>query len=356
MICAMHIFTNMHLGDASRNFLDFLASYDRTELLVTVVLPYESPLVREVEKTGHPPILLRNIADPAHAFIGKRTLLKEIKRLSPDVIHTYGDWVKDALSKLTVPVVDEPNHLDSVRKKGRYAKMIAPSPWAKDAFIERKIDADKIALLPPGVLPPPELPEEEVARFRESLGFSDTDKICAVFHPMTLGKGYPLFFAAAQAASEECPNLKFVVLGGGAMRRQYMRKVVSLGLKKSIRFLSSEIDRTLLQNLMDFQVEISENRMLSRPLLEGMSLGKPAIAFRSGGNAFAVENGDSGFIADQFMSKKLMSAMVELGRNPGVLFSMGEAGKRRTEEVFSAEKRAENLVRLYREVLGTGEV
>ncbi len=353
MIHALHIFTELRSSDVSDTFLAFLSSYDRKELFVTVILPQESPFIRAVEKTGHPPIILKNISGTPRSFLGRRALKKEIRRLSPQIIHVYGGWVCEALRKCSVPIVNSPRDIETARRdKGKgFRRILARSPWAAERYIDRGIPEKSIRIVPNGMIPPAPLSPEEITRLRERYGFTSDDCVAGVFHPLRTCKGYPLFFAAAAAAVKECPELKFLVVGNGPMRRAYMRKVVSLGIKKSVKFVQHYPNRIALQNIIDFQVDVSENHPLSRTVLEAMGLAKPVIAFRSGGNSYAIENGVTGLLADQFMSKKLSGAMVQLTQKSAVCSRLGQGGKKRMNAMFSAEVTAKKVVEVYHEIL-----
>ena len=351
MIHAIHIFTHLENDALSETFLDFLVSYDRKELFLTVILPQESPFLRQVEQTGHPPILLKNIGGAPHAFWGRHTLRKEIRKLSPGIIHVYDAWMLDALQKSGIPIVATLSGLETPRHKKGPHTVAALSPWAKERYLERGISEENLVLLPMGICPcePPD--EEECARLRRSLGFDPEDIVVGVFHPLVKCKGYPLLLAAAALAKEEIPNLRFLIWGNGPMRHQYMRKAVSLGLKKVIRFVSSEHDPIAFQGMMDIGMEISENAPLRRHTLTAMSLAKPMIAFHSGGNSYMVENGVSGLLIKQFSSKKIAGALLELARHPQIMLSMGSAGKKRMLRLFSAEGTAKETVSLYQQIL-----
>ena len=352
MIHALHVFTDMRMSDRAKNFLAFLSSYDRKELFVSVILPQESPLKRDVEQTGHPPILLKNIGDTPHSFIGRRALRKEIKRLSPQVIHVYGGWTYDVLRKSGVPLINSPLMPDASCREKDAIRITAPSPWALERHLRRGVPEKNAVLLPPGVIPLESPEDEERDRIRSEFGFEPDDIVVTVFHPFNKNKGYPLLLAAAAQAKKECPNLRFVLVGTGNMKHQYMRKAVSFGLKKSIRFIRPPEDAFALLQATDIGVEISERRPISRTVLEEMSLGKPMIAFAGGGNSFMVENGVTGLLIDPPLSKKISGAILGLVNHPAIALSMGNSGKKRVDRLFSAACYAENVLQLYRDLLG----
>ena len=353
MIHAVHIFTRMRPDPFSESFLDFLASYDRAELSVTVLLPLDSPFVRQVENTGHSPVLLKSIGDAPYAFLRRKVLKKELRRLAPQIIHVYDARVSDALRKIGIPTVVSLLSIDSARYKRSPHTFAAFSPWAKERFLERGIPAEQIALLPPGVRAPAEINEEETARLRNELGFLPEDIVVGAFHPLNKSKGFPLFLAAAAMAKNDCPNLKFLVVGNGSMRHQYMRKAVSLGLKRSIRFLSESHDSAPLESVINIGMELSENAPLRRHTLRAMSMSKPVIAFDSGGNSYMVENGITGLLIRQFSSKKIAGAILELALHPQIAAQMGAAGKKRMLRLFSSEAIAKETAALYRHILST---
>jgi glycosyltransferase involved in cell wall biosynthesis len=86
-------------------------------------------------------------------------------------------------------------------------------------------------------------------------------------------------------------------------------------------------------------------------LLEGMAMGKPVVASRVGGIPEAVEDGVTGILVPPAHSRKLAEALVILLENSMLRQSMGEAGRKRVETLFSLERTIKAIESSYNNIL-----
>lgn len=89
--------------------------------------------------------------------------------------------------------------------------------------------------------------------------------------------------------------------------------------------------------------------------LEAMAAGKPVICLDVGGPSVQVTH-ETGFkvpakTPDQAV-KELADAMLRLANEPDLRSKMGATGRRRVQEVFTWERKAEAFDELYTSVLG----
>lgn len=81
---------------------------------------------------------------------------------------------------------------------------------------------------------------------------------------------------------------------------------------------------------------------------EAMALGKPVVASAIGGNPELVEDGVSGLVVPPRDPAALAAAVRRLLTEPALAGALGEAGRRRVVEGFSAEARLDRVEALYR--------
>ena len=133
---------------------------------------------------------------------------------------------------------------------------------------------------------------------------------------------------------------------------EHLRKLVSdNGLEDRVEFLGSLPHADLIKHYE--QATIVVNPSLSETFgiacVEAMAMGKPIIATRVGGMKEIVEDGHTGYLVEAEAPGELADAMSKaLGHG---VQEMGEAGRRRVEEVFSWPARVDRLAELYRSIV-----
>jgi glycosyltransferase involved in cell wall biosynthesis len=82
-------------------------------------------------------------------------------------------------------------------------------------------------------------------------------------------------------------------------------------------------------------------------LLEAMALGKPVIAAEAGGPLEIVADGETGLLFAPGNAESLAAAMKRLLADAPMRKRMGEAGRKRYEEMFTAQQMAEKMRETY---------
>jgi glycosyltransferase involved in cell wall biosynthesis len=90
---------------------------------------------------------------------------------------------------------------------------------------------------------------------------------------------------------------------------------------------------------LDILVQPSTRETFGRTLLEAMAIGKPVIASRVGGMPEVVADLETGLLVPEEDPQSLAAAIITLLEDPSWARRMGEAGRRRVEQVFSLERR-----------------
>jgi alpha-maltose-1-phosphate synthase len=104
---------------------------------------------------------------------------------------------------------------------------------------------------------------------------------------------------------------------------------------------------------IDVLVQPSRADTLPLSVLEAMAAGLPVIGTRVGGIPEEVEDGVTGLVVEGESPEALAAALDSLAGNAERRRELGEAGRSRAEERFSAEGTARRTVELYRELCGS---
>ena len=79
-----------------------------------------------------------------------------------------------------------------------------------------------------------------------------------------------------------------------------------------------------------------------------MDAGKPVVATRVGGNPETVVDGQTGILVEPKDAKGLAGALERLLKNTDVRLAMGDAARRRAEEIFDIRKMLRRYEELFR--------
>jgi glycosyltransferase involved in cell wall biosynthesis len=143
-------------------------------------------------------------------------------------------------------------------------------------------------------------------------------------------KGVEDFLAAAVSVSAHHPNVVLQVAGffkdPHPLVEQYKHQVKFLGLYKDIPELLGSTDIFVLP---------SYSEGLSNALMEAMASGCACIASEVGGNRYLIQNGVSGLLFPAGDREALAAHLRRLMEDPAKRKAMGEAARKRIEELFS---------------------
>ncbi len=134
---------------------------------------------------------------------------------------------------------------------------------------------------------------------------------------------------------------------GGAFRRGLEQEAEALGVGNRVHFLGYRGDVPALLEAADVFVLPSWVEGLPLGVLDAMARGKPVVAGAVGGTPELVADGETGLLVPPRDVGALVHALDELLRDPARARRLGEAGRARALEEFSADTAAERVLRLY---------
>lgn len=166
------------------------------------------------------------------------------------------------------------------------------------------------------------------------------------------GHGHLLHMMATYGNHE---NWHLLVIGKGRGLSALQGKIKSAGLAGRVHCLGHHTDVERYLNVADVTVLPSNFETFGLVLAEGMTMGKPAIAFSVGGTPEVIDDGYTGFLVEKGNEKELYEKIRQLDQDRDLLRRMSEAGERYVREHFTVEQMADGLEEIYKEVLDTYE-
>jgi glycosyltransferase involved in cell wall biosynthesis len=164
------------------------------------------------------------------------------------------------------------------------------------------------------------------------------------------GKGHMYLIDAAIQVRDALPDVRFLLVGQGPLETDVRRRATELDIESSFVFAGFRDDAQRIMRAFDVVAVPALHDGLSIALLEAMSLGKPAVLTRSGGNPEVVQDGKQGFVVPPADPKALAEGILALLRDEDVRARLGREASRRARDfdIRSAVRRNEHI---YRELL-----
>lgn len=235
--------------------------------------------------------------------------------------------------------------------------LVAPSQYICDCLVSRhKLPADKIRVVLNGV---------NLGRFspgrpatfdvRAEYGIPADAPIVSTLAYFIPQKGGDDLVRAVPAVLEQAPDMHLLMIGDGPELPRLKQIVADLGLAGHVHFTGlvsgDRMDSLLAESLITILV-CTWGEAFSLVVLEFMACGKPMVATAVGGTPEAVADGETGLLVPPFSPDKIAEALITLLNDRALTERMGQAARRRAEELFDVERMVADTLAVYREVLG----
>ena len=120
-----------------------------------------------------------------------------------------------------------------------------------------------------------------------------------------------------------------------------------LSVRDEVIFAGQRDDIPDLIAAAEMVVIPSDAEPFGRTAIEAMALGKPVVGTRAGGLPEIVSDGKTGLLVVPRFPESLADACLKLLENPPLARRLGEAGRERAVSVFSADRMAGEIAKLY---------
>jgi glycosyltransferase involved in cell wall biosynthesis len=165
-------------------------------------------------------------------------------------------------------------------------------------------------------------------------------------------KGYEHFIDAAARVAARMPAARFRVVGDGSLRASLERRAAEAGLGDRISFPGWSDDPLAEIAAMDVYVASSVTDTTNLTVLEAMALGRPVVVTGVGGLPEVVADSVTGYVVPARDADALAGRIAQLLEDAGARVRMGEAGRARFAEHFTAARMVEEHLALYASLLG----
>jgi glycosyltransferase involved in cell wall biosynthesis len=154
---------------------------------------------------------------------------------------------------------------------------------------------------------------------------------------------------------EQLPSARCLMIGNTepVERSRLSSQAADLGISDSVEFPGQQRDMDSWYPLLDVYAHTSRSEALPKTVLEAMAHSLPVVAFKVGGIAEAVADGQSGFLCPEGDLDRFCDALLPLLQDEALARRFGAAGRTLVEQRFSPRNMADGMMALFDQILGS---
>ena len=368
MIKVLNVISDTNIGGAGRVLLNYMSRVDREHFDVSVAMPRGSLLKVPLEELNTTVYEVDGLADRSYHKDDVKELMKLIDRVQPDIVHTHGALSGRIAGRRCGRVVIYTRHSAfpvPARLKyppGRWVNkfineyysdhIIAVSPAAAENLTDGGISPKRITVMMNGVTPVARRTDAECDVLRERWGIQKDEFVLGILARIEPYKGHMHILEAMKLLTEQGRRLRLLVAGTGDFEEELKAKTKELGLDGCVNYLGFQTDVSGFLSVLDLQLNASygtETSSLS--ILEGLSMGLPAVVSTYGGNPWLIDDGQDGLLFENRSSEHLAACIARIMDEPGLLEGMQTKATEIFANRFTADIFARNIENVYYKVL-----
>jgi glycosyltransferase involved in cell wall biosynthesis len=305
-----------------------------------------------------------------NAFQIARKLREFIRKENVQIVHTFhetSDLWAGLIAKMSgdlalvssrrdMGILRSPKHNVGYRlMNSKFDLVLTVSEEVRRFCIERDhLLPGKVATLWNGLKLDRIPPKNGMGTLRSNLGVAASTPIIATVGHVRPVKGIDVLIETAGIVAKKFPEAVFLIVGRNVespYSEALAERIQELGIQKNVRFYGETEAISPLLPMCDIFFLPSRSEGFSNALIEAMACSLPCVATRVGGNAEAVEEGQSGYLVDNEDARTAAERIMRLLENPDAAKRMGLAGREIVERKFTADGMINQLTGHYDRLL-----
>jgi len=305
------------------------------------------------------------------AFFALFRLINLIKEEQADIVHTYlfSSTIFGTLAAILthVPVIISKREMESWKEWHHIfaskcvnhfcKKIITPSQAIMTLAIrQEQIVPHKIKTIYNGVNLHFFSGNSNSTEIKEKLNINRDIFVVGNIGNLIPIKGQRYLLEAAASVIKEIPNVIFLIIGDGYLRKSLEDYAKKLYIQDKIIFTGRQLNVRDYLQIMDIFVNSSLSEGFSNAILEAMAMNKPIIATNAGGNSESVVDGENGILVPPKDSLSLTSAIITLLRDKELVKRMGSTSRALVERKFSSKIMVTEFEKTYLELVSKNKI
>ena len=368
MIKVLNIISDTNIGGAGRVLLNYMQSTDRTNFDTAVVLPRGSLLKAPLEELNTTVYEVDGLCDRSYHKDDVKELMALIDRVQPDIVHTHGALSGRIAGRRCGKVVIYTRHSAfPVPAKLKYPPgrwvnkwlneyysdhIIAVSPAAAENLTDAGISPKRITTMMNGVTPVMRRPAERAAELREQWNVPQDAFVLGILARIEPYKGHLHILEAMELLTQQGKLPHLLIAGTGTYEEELRARAQEMGLADRVHFLGFQSEVADFLSVLDLQLNASygtETSSLS--ILEGLSMGLPAVVSSYGGNPWLIDDNEDGLLFENRSSADLARCIARLMDDSDTLTYMSRRAVEIFRRRFTSDIFAQNIEAVYYSVL-----
>ena len=358
MYKVINVISDLNIGGAGKCLLNFLKYYQTNKFDIVTILPKKSLLKDHILSLGKRVIEVDGLADKSFDIKVIKELKKIFKSEKPDIVHSHAAFsariaarhFKNVKIIYTRHSVFEPSKkiskgigklINGAINNYFSDRIISVADAAKENLIKTGVSAKKITVIKNGVEPLKKIERKENEVF--TLGIAAR---------LTEVKGHIYILEAVKKLINDGINVNLKIAGTGPYEEQIKKSIIDLDLSKYVEMLGFIDDVETFNNSIDLNINASfGTEATSLSLLEGMSIGLPAIVSDFGGNPGVIYSGKNGYLFESKNSDDLYKKIKHLILNKEIYNQMKNNSIKIFNEEFTAQIMTKNIENVYIDII-----
>jgi len=285
----------------------------------------------------------------------------------PDFLHTFlfgFDLAANRAAQDTgVPVIissrrqlatwKKPRHIRIQKRANRLVDcIVANSQAVADFAIEQESAArDLFRVIPNGIEADAFLSDTEPQQTRLRFSIPHHTHVIGIVANFSPVKDHVLFVETAKELAGRRPDVHFLMVGAGPLRKPVERMIEDEGLTARFTRVTTLGELRDLYAAMSVSVLCSKSEGFPNVVMESMAAGTPVVAASVGGVAELIEDGVTGRLVTSRDPRDFADAIERVLNHPEEGRAMAERGARFVRDHFSVERMVSSYRSLYAELL-----
>ncbi len=356
-INVVEIIGNADKGGMENFIKDFLIHLPKHKFSLTCICPYESKFTAELRRLGVEDVFIARIEDdPYWRSIQLAVEIGHLKKI--DIFHAHMPKAHLlaglAANLLNKPVVATVHGMDITAHELGIAKAVGSHLITnnQEAFVQALslgISPDHLNLVRNGINTSLFTPESNGhADLKKLIDVPDTIPLIGFVGRLAHDKGPDLFLKVAEIIHHVRPDIHFVIVGEGDMRKDLDKLCLIRRQVEYIHFVKWQEDTPRVYPNFDLLLHTSRSDGTSLVLLEAMACGIPTVAINVGGVPEIVEHGVTGILANHW--EDVATQALYLLENDKIRQAMAIAARERIIRFFNVKTNTEKTANILQKI------
>jgi glycosyltransferase involved in cell wall biosynthesis len=229
--------------------------------------------------------------------------------------------------------------------------ILANSAWVAEQAADSGAPKEKLRVVYEGTEIPERFSPGQREQARRRWGLAKETPLIGCVGVLLPDKGQEWLIRALPELRQDFPDIRLLLAGDGPCRDDLKELAKDLDLGDAVIFAGFVQDVESVYQALDVFLLPSFFEAFNNSLLAAMAYEIPSLAFRRGALGEIIEDGQSGLLVSGPDTVEISRATRRLLHDREFAKKLGEAGRKRVAENFSADRMVESTLGIYAEIL-----